>query len=99
MPSARSPPPCFGIIFRRTGSGRYVFEPSSSRKLASHASSPCSSICSKVTPVHTGCTCVGAGEPVGVAQNVLATDLVVERIEAESRLRLRLAVELPLKVP
>src|SRR5262245_35755875 len=50
-------------------------------------------------PVHTGCTFFGAGEPVGVAQNVLATDLVVERIEAESRLRLRLAVELPLKVP
>src|SRR5215813_8220806 len=50
-------------------------------------------------PVHTSCTRIGAGEPVRVTQNVLATNLVVERIEAEGRLRLRLAVELSLKVP
>ncbi len=44
MPSGRSPPFGFGIITRRTGSGRYVFETSSSRKPASHTSRPCSSI-------------------------------------------------------
>jgi len=43
MPSARSPPPFFGIMTRRTGSGRYVFATNSSRKPASHASRPCSS--------------------------------------------------------
>src|SRR6185369_9858377 len=34
-----------------------------------------------------------------MAKNVLATDLVVEHVEAESRLRLRLAIELSLKGP
>src|SRR5580704_692244 len=51
IPSARSPPPFgFGIITRRTGSGRYLFETSSSRKPASHASKPAASICAKVIP-------------------------------------------------
>src|SRR5215471_12010638 len=50
-------------------------------------------------PIHTGCTRIGAGKPVRVTQNVLAANLVVEHIEAEGRLRLRLAVELSLKVP
>ena len=54
MPSGRSPPPGFGIITRRTGSGRYVFETSSSRKPASHASRPDASICSKVIPSTPG---------------------------------------------
>src|ERR1700722_15480167 len=68
MPSGRSPPFDLGIIIRRTGSGRYVFETSSARKPANHA-------------------------------DVLATDLVVEQIEAEDGLRLGFAVELSLKVP
>ena len=34
-----------------------------------------------------------------MTQNVLATNLVVEHVEAEGRLRLRLAIELPLKAP
>src|SRR5215510_7647722 len=49
--------------------------------------------------VNARSTRIGAGRPVGVVQNVLATDLVVEHVEAESRLRLRLAIQLPLKVP
>src|SRR5262249_16845016 len=47
-------------------------------------------------PIHTRRSRIGAGELVGVQQNVLATDLVVEHIEAESRLCFRLAVELSL---
>jgi hypothetical protein len=39
--------PGFGIITRRTGSGRYAFETSSSRKPTSHASRPAASICAK----------------------------------------------------
>jgi hypothetical protein len=49
--------------------------------------------------IHTRCTRIDAGEPIGVNQDVLATDLVVKQIEAEGGLRLRLAVELSLKVP
>src|SRR5215813_8682903 len=49
--------------------------------------------------VNARSTRIGAGRPVGVVQNVLAADLVVEHVEAESRLRLRLAIQLPLKVP
>jgi hypothetical protein len=39
------------------------------------------------------------GEPVGVAQDVFATDLVVEHVEAEGGLRLRLAIQLSLQGP
>src|SRR5271157_4866455 len=100
MPSARSPPPFgFGIITRRTGSGRYVFETNSLRRPASHASRPSSSICAKGYPVHARCSRIGASKPVGVHQNVVAANLVVQHIEAEGGLRLRLAIELSLKVP
>src|SRR5262245_13503773 len=50
-------------------------------------------------PVHTRSPRIAACELVSVQQDVLATDLVVEHIEAEGRLRLRLAIELPLKAP
>src|SRR5215475_1473966 len=53
----------------------------------------------KAHPVHTGCTRIGAGESIRVTQNVFAANLVVEHVEAESRLRFRLAIELSLKVP
>ena len=42
---------------------------------------------------------VRTGQRIGVSQNVLAADLVVEQVEAERRLRLRLAIQLPLKGP
>src|SRR6267154_4700914 len=54
---------------------------------------------SKCHPIHTRRTRVNAGEPIGVEQDVLATDLVVEQIEAEGGLRLGFAVELSLKAP
>src|SRR5262245_63546853 len=99
MPSGRSPPSGLGIITRRTGSGRYVLEAKSSRRPASHASTPCSSISAKLIPSTPGAARIAAGQPVGVAQDVLPADLVVEHIEAEGGLRLRLAIELPLKAP
>ena len=43
-----------GIIIRRTGSGRYVFETSSARKPANHASRPCSSMRANVIPSTPG---------------------------------------------
>src|SRR5262249_1500791 len=50
MPRGRSPPPGFEITPRRTGSGRYVFEISSSRRPASHSSKPDASIAAKLIP-------------------------------------------------
>ena len=50
-------------------------------------------------PVHARRALVGARQLVGVAQDVLAADLVVEQVEAERRLLLRLEIELPLKLP
>ena len=46
--------------------------------------------------IHTRRTRIGAGQRIGMAKNVLATNLVVEQIEAEGGLRLRLAIELSL---
>src|SRR5262245_19293723 len=54
---------------------------------------------SEAHPVHTRSARVVASQPVGVAQDVFPADLVVEHIEAEGGLRLRLAIELPLKAP
>src|SRR4051794_12149719 len=53
----------------------------------------------KRVPVHPRRTRVGAGERVGVAQDVRALDLVVEQVEAEGRLRLRLEIQLSLEGP
>jgi hypothetical protein len=50
-------------------------------------------------PVHPRRTPIGARQSVGVAQNVLTADLVVEQVEAVRRLRLRLEIQLPLKPP
>src|SRR6516225_8636307 len=90
MPSGRSPPSGFGMDTRRTGSGRYAFETSSSRSPASHLSRPDASIAVKV---------IWSGQRIGMTQDVLAVDLVVEQVEAEGRLRLRLAIQLSLKGP
>ena len=49
--------------------------------------------------VHAGRTRISAGQRVGMAKSVLAADLVVEHVEAESGLRLRLTIELSLKGP
>src|SRR5580704_4521513 len=44
-------------------------------------------------------TRIGAGQRIGVTEDVFAVNLVVEQVEAEGRLRLRLAIELSLKDP
>src|SRR5215471_3415135 len=50
-------------------------------------------------PVHSRRAQVGFRQPIGVPQNVGSPDLVVEQVEAEVRFRLRLEIELLLKVP
>src|ERR1700694_752643 len=44
-------------------------------------------------------TRICSGQRIGVSQDVLAVNLVVEQVEAEGRLRLRLTVQLSLKGP
>ena len=99
MPSGRSPPPGFGIITRRTGWRRYVF----ARKLLPEPGQPLLQPRRldrrERHPVHARRALVGARQVVGVAQDVRAADLVVEQVEAERRLLLRLAIQLPLKRP
>ena len=50
-------------------------------------------------PVHPRASGSVPGEAIGVAQEVLAPDLVVEGIEAKPRLTLGFVVELALKAP
>src|SRR6516164_11240254 len=50
-------------------------------------------------PVHSRRAKVGFRQPIGVPQNIGSPDLVVEQVEAEVRFRLRLEIELLLKVP
>src|SRR5205085_12010951 len=50
-------------------------------------------------PVHPRRTRVVASQRVGMAQDILSAHLVVEHVEAEGGLRLRLAIEIPLKAP
>ena len=51
------------IITRRTGSGRYVFETSSSRKPASQASRPAASICPNLIPSTPGAPALPRASP------------------------------------
>src|SRR4030088_1930533 len=48
---------------------------------------------------HARCSRVGAGQRIGMTQDVFSANLVVERIGAEGRLRLRLTIQLSLKAP
>src|ERR1700738_3711448 len=54
------------IIPRRTGSGRYVFETSSSRRPPSHASRPDASICAKLIPSTPAAPAFAARHRIGV---------------------------------
>ena len=47
----------------------------------------------KVLTIHTRCALVGAALGIGMRQNVIATDLVVQRVEAIAGFRLRFRVQ------
>src|SRR5271163_890863 len=98
MPRGLSPPPGFGIVTRRTGIGRYVFETRSSRRAANHPSTPAASIISNVTPSTPGAPSFSRASVQALFENIRPMDLVVKQVEAVGGLRLRLAIELPLKV-
>jgi len=50
-------------------------------------------------PIHTGCALIGFRQRPCAEQNVFPVHLIVELIEAESRLVLRLSIQLDLKFP
>src|SRR5262252_6126020 len=64
-----------------------------------HSSNPTDSTCSKVCPSTPRRALVGSRQCVRMGQNILSPDLVVEHVEAVSRLVLRLAIQLDLKFP
>ena len=90
MPSGRSPPPGFGIITRRTGCGSIRL----GAQVLAQAGQPLLQSrrldLRERHPVHARRTRIGTSQRVGVGENIVAIDLVVELIEAEVRLRLRL---------
>ncbi|WP_206667930.1 hypothetical protein [Sphingomonas glacialis] len=47
----------------------------------------------EVLTIHAGCALVGAALGVGMGQNVVAADLVVQRVEAIAGFRLRFRVQ------
>ena len=97
MPSGRSPPPAF-----RDHHPPHRIGPVRLRdQVLAQARQPCLQALrldlGEARSVHTRSARIGAGQPIGMAQNVLAANLVVEHVEAKGRLRLRLAIELPLE--
>src|ERR1700729_760794 len=92
MPSGLSLPLALGMYTRLIGSGRYVSCLSASASSPSHRSTPYASTASKST-VHARRALVGAALGIGMRQNVLAADLVVEGIEAIAGFCLRFRVQ------
>jgi len=98
IPSALSPPPGFGIITLRTGCGGTSLSCSSSRPFSHSVSRPSDSISSKLFPSTPGAPCLAFASVHAPQQNGLPRIyLVVKLIETESRLLLRLSIQLALK--
>ena len=92
MPSGLSLPLAFGMNTRLIASGRYVSFLSASASSASHRSTPYASMSAKVLTVYPLCALVGAALGIGMRQNILTADLVVQGIEAITGFRLRFRV-------
>src|SRR6266446_4197184 len=92
MPSGLSLPLAFGMNTRLIGSGRYVSSLSASASSASHRSHPVRFNVRKVLAVHTRRALVGAALGIGMRQNVVAADLVVQGVEPITGFRLRFRV-------
>ena len=92
MPSGLSLPLAFGMNTRLIGSGRYVSSLSASASSPSHRSHPIRFDVRKVLTVHSRCALVGAALGIGMRQNILAADLVVQGVEAIAGFCLRFRV-------
>ena len=93
MPSGLSLPLAFGMYTRLIGSGRYVSSLSASASSASHRSTPYASMSSKFLVVNARGALVRAALGIGMHQNILAADLVVQGVEAITGFCLRFRVQ------
>jgi hypothetical protein len=82
MPSGLSLPLAFGMNTRLIGSGRYVSSllPERKRQFGQPPLDPIRLDARKVLAVNARCALVGTALGVGMSQNILAADLVVEAI-------------------
>ena len=92
MPSGLSLPLAFGMNTRLIGSGRYVSSLSASAQFGQPPLHPIRFDIRKVLTVCSRCTPIGAALGVGMRQDILTADLVVQGIEAIASLRLRFRV-------
>ena len=83
----------FGMNTLLMGSGRVRLLPERKRQFAKPPLDAVRLDIREVLAVHSRCALVGAALGPGMGQDVLAADLVVQRVEAEARLCLRFRVQ------
>ena len=82
----------FGMNTLLIGSGRYVLLPERKRQFAEPPLHAVRLDIREVLTVHARCALVGAALGPGMGQDVLAADLVVQRVEAVAGFSLRFRV-------
>jgi len=92
MPSGLSLPLAFGINTRLIGSGRSGLLPERKRQFGQPPLDPISLDIRKILAVDPRRALVGTALGIGMRQNVLAADLVVQSVEAIAGFRLRFRV-------
>ena len=92
MPSGLSLPLAFGINTLLIGSG-WSLLPERKRQFAKPPLHPVRLNVREVLTIHTRCALVGAALGISMGQNVLAADLVVQRVEAIAGFCLRFRVQ------
>ena len=93
IPSGRSLPLAFGMNTRRIGSGRYVSSFNACASSPSQRSSPYASMSANSWPSTPGAPRFAATPGPGMRQDIRSINLVVQRVEANARLRLRFRVQ------
>ena len=93
MPSGLSLPLAFGMKTRLIGSGSVSLLPERKRQFAQPSLDPVRLDGLEVLTVHARRALVGAALSIGMRQNVLAADLVVEGVEAVAGFCLRFRVQ------
>ena len=93
MPSGLSLPLAFGMNTLLMGSGRISFLPERKRQFAEPSLHPIRLDVRELLSIHTRCALVGAALGIGMGQDVLAADLVVQGVEAIAGFCLRFRVQ------
>src|SRR4051795_6679738 len=92
MPSGLSLPLALGMNTRLIGSGRYVSSPERKRQFGQPPLDPIRFDVRKILAIHARRALVRAALGIGMRQNVVAADLVVQRVEAITGFCLRFCV-------